>query len=453
MQEKEKQKQQILDRYAARTPESRRIFERAKRILPGGDTRSMAHYDPYPFYATKGSGCYLYDCDGNRYIDLVNNMTTLIHGHAHPHIVEAITRQAPEGTCHAAPIEQQVTLAELICDRVDSVDMLRFCNSGTEATLFAMRGARAFTGRDIIVKIDGGYNGSHDAAQINVFPDLSDDALPRTVVPRGIAACVGESILAAPFNDLVAMETILSRNSDRIAGIIMEPMMGAGGGILATDGYLKGVRELADRYGVLLILDEVITLRFNEGGYQAIAGVKPDLTTLGKIIGGGMPVGAFGGRRDIMEIFNPTKPDHVSHSGTLSGNAMTMAAGLACMEIYTQKEVDRLNALGDRIRRDFQDAMQSAGVKGQVSGYGSCILLWFFDQPATNGKEFVKYVAPTMDFSKMMHIELLNRGLYCGCKGFVLMSLSTPMDEEVVDTIVKTFSEALEVVAPLARTE
>ncbi|MBW2367657.1 MAG: aspartate aminotransferase family protein [Deltaproteobacteria bacterium] len=446
MQINEEVKNRIIERYMARTEKSQAIFQAARQYLPGGDTRSFAHFDPYPFYAQSGEGCRITDCDGNAYIDLVNNMTALVHGHAHPHIVEALSRQLPLGTCHAAPIESQVALAAHLCDRINSVDMIRFCNSGTEATLFAMRGARAFTGRDLIVKIDGGYNGSHDFAYANTAPDLSDSELPKTVLPRGVPACIADGILAAPFNDLGAMEKILSQNPGKVAAIILEPIMGAGGGIRAAEGYLKGVRELADRYGALLILDEVITLRLHAGGYQAIEGVTPDLTALGKIIGGGLPVGAFGGRRDIMELFDPTRPDFVSHSGTLSGNAMTMAAGMACMEIYTQAEADRLNALGDRIRKGFSEAMAAAGVKGQVSGYGSVLFIWFFDKPAANGKQFALSVAGCHDFSKLMHLELLNRGVYCASKGFLLMSLSTPMDAAMADEIVEKFGEALAVV-------
>jgi len=450
MQSKEKIKQQIVEHYMARTQKSRQVFDRAVKVLPGGDTRALAHFDPYPFYAAKGSGCYLYDCDNNKYIDVVNNMTTLIHGHAHPHIVDALSCQVPEGTCHAAPIESQVALAEHICNRVDSIDMIRFCNSGTEATLFAMRGARAFTGRDIIVKIDGGYNGSHDTAQINASPDMSDSDLPKTMVSLGVPACTADSIIPVPFNDLDAMEKVLSQNPDRIAAVIVEPMMGAGGGILANDGYLKGIRDLTKQHDVLLILDEVITLRFHEGGYQAIADIKPDLTALGKIIGGGMAVGAFGGRKDIMEIFNPTKSEYVSHSGTLSGNAMTMVAGLACMEIYTQKEINRLNTLGDKIRSGFEDAMKSCGVKGQVAGYGSVLMVWFFEKPANNGKEFVASVMGCLDIAKMMHLALMNEGIYCGQKGFLMMALSTPMNEEIADIIIDKFKNSMAIAAPLA---
>ncbi len=449
MQSKEKVKQQIIKQYMEKTEKSRYIFERAIKCLPGGDTRALAHFDPYPFYAAKGKDCYLYDCDGNEYIDVVNNMTALVHGHAHPHIVDALSRQAPEGTCHAAPIELQVALAEHICKRVDSMEMIRFCNSGTEATLFAMRGARAFTGRDIIVKIDGGYNGSHDAAQVNASPDMSDCELPETIVPLGVPACTGDGVIPVQFNDLAAMEKVLVQNQNRIAAVIVEPMMGAGGGILAADGYLKGVRELTEQNDVLLILDEVITLRFHEGAYQAIADIKPDLTALGKIIGGGLAVGAFGGRKDIMEIFNPTKPGFVSHSGTLSGNAMTMAAGLACMEIYTQKKIDRLNALGDRVRWGIQKVMSDNGVRGQVAGYGSVLMIWFFEKPVTNGKEFASSVINCMEITKMMHLELMNQGIYCGSKGFLMIVLSTPMNEEVADIIVNKFRSAMAVVAPL----
>jgi glutamate-1-semialdehyde 2,1-aminomutase len=444
----DKVKADILQRYLSRTRASAALNERTKKFIPGGDTRAITFYRPYPFYAVEGYGCRLRDADGNIYIDLVGNMTALIHGHAHPHVCRAIQEQLGKGICHGVPVEAQVRLAETICGRVASVETLRFGNSGSEATLFCMRAARAFTGKDAILKIDGGYHGNHDFVQVNPMPDMTTPDRPRPQPTKGVPACVKGDVFVVPFNDLAAAEEVLKANHARIAAVIMEPMLGAGGGVAPQAGYLKGMRELADRCGVLLIFDEVISFRLHEGGLQTREGVKPDLTAFGKIIGGGFPVGAFGGRRDIMDLFDPLRTDGISHSGTFTGNAVTMAAGYANLEIYPQAEVDRINRLGERLAAGLEKAFRTAGIAGRTRGQGSLVGIAFSEKPLATSRDVILAVAKTGELLHFLHLELLNRGIYFMSRGMFVVS--TPMTETEIDQTIRVFGEALAVVKPLA---
>jgi len=445
--EAEKIKQAVWQRYLARTNKSNALNEKAKRHMPGGDTRSIGYFQPYPFFVSKGQGCRITDADGNDYIDFVNNMTSLIHGHAHPHVMEAIRKQTEKGITHGLPVEEQSQLAELLCKRIPSVESLRFGNSGSEATLFCMRAARAFTGKEAIVKMDGGYHGGHDFVQVNPLPDLAAADLPTPRQTKGVPACVTQEILVVPFNDLAAAERILKEHHSRVAAVIMEPMLGSGGGVAPQPGYLKGMRELADQFGVLLIFDEIISFRIHEGGLQTREGAKPDLTALGKIIGGGLPVGAFGGRQDIMAMFDPTRPDAVTHSGTFTGNAVTMAAGLANLEIYRQPEVDRINALGERLSDGLLQTMQNVGIRGATRGIGSMVGIAFTDLPLRTSKDVVLSLFPYFELLQYLHIEMLNRGIYFLNRG--IFTLSTPMTETEIDQTVAIFEESLELLKPL----
>ncbi|MBW2368875.1 MAG: aminotransferase class III-fold pyridoxal phosphate-dependent enzyme, partial [Deltaproteobacteria bacterium] len=240
----ESTKQQILETYQEKTKGSAEQNKTARRFLPGGDTRAVAYHAPYPFFAASGKGCCLYDCDGNETIDFVNNFTALIHGHAHPHVVEALVAQAGKGTAHGVPTQLQYQLAQIICDRVPSMDSLRYCNSGTEATLFAMRAARAFTGKNGFLRMDGGYNGSHDFVEVNITPDMAAEDLPAPTCEKGVSDSVLNDIYIAPFNDLEKAERILVQNKDHVAAILMEPMLGAGGLVMPAPGYLHGMRAL-----------------------------------------------------------------------------------------------------------------------------------------------------------------------------------------------------------------
>ncbi|MBK8021991.1 MAG: aspartate aminotransferase family protein [Chloroflexi bacterium] len=439
--------QDIYQRYTARTAISRQRDEDAQRYLPGGDTRIATYYAPYPTYMVRGSGCTLFDEDGGQYIDFLNNYTSLVHGHAHPEIVEVAIDQAMRGTVYGAAAEPQVQLARMLCERIPGVDLVRFANSGTEATMMAMRAARAFTGKDVIVKIDGGYHGSHDLAEVSVWPDTGSTPLPVPHVEgRGVPPSVLNAVLVAPFNDLEAMESILAQHTDTIAAIILEPMPNAGGMIPPQPGYLAGLRQLSDRFGVLLIFDEIVTYRLHTGGMQAVEDVQPDLTTLGKIIGGGFPVGAFGGRREIMRQFDPHLPQFIQHTGTFNGNNMTMIAGIAALEVLPQSAIDRINALGDRLRAGITEAFRAAGITGQALGRGSLMQLHWTDKPIHAPREAALGYRAAPRLPELLHLELLNRGVHIGARG--ILCTSTPMQDADIDFTLEQFRGALSLLYP-----
>ncbi len=446
--EVEKIKEDILHRYMQRTQESKAHNQKARQFMPGGDTRSIAYYSPYPFFAVKGEGCRLSDADGNEYIDFVNNMTSLVHGHAHPHVMEAIREQTRNGISHGLPVEAQYQLAGLLNKRIPSMQAIRFNNSGSEATMFCMRAARAFTGKDGFLKMDGGYHGSHDFVQVNTMPDLTAQDLPGVQPNKGIPASVANDIFVTPYNDLGSAERVLNANQNKIAAIILEPMLGAGGGIGPQDAYLNGLRELANKYDVLLIFDEVISLRLHEGGLQTLADVKPDLTALGKIIGGGLPIGAFGGREDIMALFDPNNPEAIDHSGTFTGNALAMTAGYANLEIYTQPEIDRVNSLGEYLAEGLNAAMKRVGIAGSTRGIGSLTGIAFTEKPLITSKDVILSIIPSVELMQYLHLEMLNRGIYFLHRG--LFVISTPMTEKEIDYCVNNFEEALQKLKPLA---
>jgi glutamate-1-semialdehyde 2,1-aminomutase len=300
-----------------RTPQSRALFDRARQVMPGGDTRTGTFHTPYPLFIARGEGCHVWDADGHQYLDVLNNFTSLVHGHGHGAVVRAIADQAGKGTVHGTANALQVSLAEVLCRRVPSVERLRFCNSGTEATLGALRAAKAFTRKSKILKMAGNYHGSHD--QVSVAVSEPYDQLPPGLSP----GAVGEVIVGA-FNDLDRTAALIRAHADELAAVIVEPMTGTGA-LLADRAFLAGLRAVTAECGVLLVFDEVITFRLAPGGLQEVLGVRPDLTTFGKIIGGGMPAGAFGGRADVMATYDPTLPGTISHSGTYNGNATTMA--------------------------------------------------------------------------------------------------------------------------------
>ena len=304
----------IEERYRARTPGSAALHQAAAAYLPGGDTRTIAHYAPYPLAIERGRGATLTDADGNEYLDFLNNYTSLIHGHAHPRIVEAATEQLRRGSAYAAATASQAALARLICERVPSVAAVRFTNSGTEANMNAIRAARAFTGRSILVKMEGGYHGTYDATEVSVHPDpaLAGPAeAPRPVAEgRGLTPGAVADTLVVPFNDATAAERLFAARGGEIAAVIVEPLLGSGGMVPATREYLRRLRELTAAHGALLIFDEVMSFRVGPGGAQGLNGVEPDLTTFAKIIGGGFPVGAFGGRAEVMAQYDPRRPGH-----------------------------------------------------------------------------------------------------------------------------------------------
>ncbi|HSI98386.1 MAG TPA: aminotransferase class III-fold pyridoxal phosphate-dependent enzyme [Gaiellaceae bacterium] len=321
----------VGERYERLTPASRALWERAVRSLPGGNSRTTIFHAPYPVYLVSGDGCRVTDEDGVERIDFISNYTSLVLGHCHPSVVEAVQRQAGRMMSAAAPSELEVELAERIRERLPSVERVRFANSGTEATMLALRAARAFTERETIATFAGAYHGTHDyAVAIPADPDSRPGA-------RGVPEATAQSIVVAPFNDVERTRVALDPHLADLAAVIVEPVLGASGVIPADKRFLSFLRELADDAGALLVFDEVISFRIGYHGAQGRLGVTPDLTTLGKIIGGGLPIGAFGGRGDVMELFDPRSKKRLTHGGTFNANPLSMAAGLATLEELTPR--------------------------------------------------------------------------------------------------------------------
>lgn len=427
-----------LDTFRARTGQSRASFERAQQVMPGGDTRTGTFHAPYPLFMSSGAGCGLTDADGHEYVDLLGNFTSLIHGHAHPAIVSAITAQAGRGTVHGTANDMQVELAELLCQRVPSVERLRFCNSGTEATLGALRAAKAFTGRHVVMKMAGGYHGSHDQVAVAASP-------PFDGVPPGLSpGATGEVVLGA-FNDLERSATIIRQHKREMAAVIVEPMLGSGA-LPADREFLEGLRAVTTECGVMLVFDEIITFRLDVGGMQQIHGVRPDLTTLGKIVGGGLPVGAFGGRADVMASYDPGRPGAIAHSGTYNGNATTMAAGLATLALFDGAAVQRLNALGDTLRARLNATLASLELPACVTGFGSLMQLHFLP-PSIRTPEHAALADKRL--MRLMHLSLLNRGVFSATRQLYVMS--TAMDAAVLDDVAARWTDALTPIADATR--
>ena len=442
----------IERRYKQKTSKSANHHAGAKQRLPGGDTRAATFYQPYCAYMVKGKGCYLYDVDGNEYIDMLNNYTSLIHGHAHPKILEAARAQLENGSVLGSATEIQYRHAEHLCPRVPSLELVRYGNSGSEGTMFAMRAARAFSGKNMFIKMDGGYHGSHDFIEVNVFPgagiEPGTEGLPVRHVEQGAPKSVLEDMLVVTFNDLNAVETLLKKYEDKIAAVMLEPMLGALGMVTPQSGYLKALRELTERHDVLLIFDEVITFRISTGGMQKSEGVSPDLTALGKLIGGGFPIGAFGGRKDIMAVFDPNQPNAVFHSGTFNGTDVIMAAGLAALELYDQSAVDKVNALGQKLRNGVNQAFKKVGVTGQATGLGSLAQIHWRLGEITNAMDSVEGSFRAGDLPRFLHLELMNRGLYTANRGMLV--ISTAMDDTIIDKFLEEFTGALDLLKPYA---
>lgn len=423
------------------TPGSAALHERARRSMPGGDTRTVISFSPHPLYVAEAHGCELVDVDGNRYLDLLGNYTSMVHGHAHPDIVAAVTAQVGRGTGHAAGTAHAVELAELLVDRVRGLDAVRFCNSGTEATLNAIRAARAATGRSGVLKFEGGYHGSHDTVEISVAPALqaAGPAAAPIAVPEepGIPGSVIAEVSVAPFNDLDATRAIATRM--RPAAIIVEPMLGASGTIPPRAEFLAGLRELADEIGAVLIFDEVITFRLAAGGAEEWSDVRADLTTFGKVIGGGLPVGAFGGRADLMALYAPPDPTLVQ-SGTFNANPLTMAAGVAGMRLLDQAAIDHLARLGSRFAEGLERAVADAGITAAITGMGSLWTLHFTD---TEVIDYRSKITADPDLQRRFHMALLVNGVFSAPRG--MFALSTVMSETEVDDALERIERALKI--------
>ncbi|TMD13163.1 MAG: aspartate aminotransferase family protein [Chloroflexi bacterium] len=428
----------VVERYRQGTPRSRELFNAALRTFPGGNSRTSIYLDPYPYYFESGSGCRIRDADGVERLDFINNYSALILGHAHPRVVAALSVQAARGTCAAAPSELEIRLGQKIQERLPSMQLLRFTNSGTEATMMALRVARAFTGRDLIVKFRGGYHGTHDYAAVNA-------AAAAGVVgggsesDAGIPSAVSDTVIVLPFNERTIAERALTINGNRIAALIVEPVIGAGGVIPPEEGFLEFLREITRDLGILLIFDEVIAFRLSYNGAQGYFGVSPDLTALGKIIGGGLPIGAFGGRAEIMEQLDPRRDNYIGHGGTFNANPMSLVAGLATLQELTPDIYALLARLGDYARTRLENLFHDRGLKAQVTQVGSLFNIHFTDRAVRNYEDVLR---GNRTLQKTLALALFNDGVVFTGRG--MGCLSTPMVNADIDTFVDAVDQSLD---------
>ena len=383
------------------------------------------------------------DADGVDRLDFINTMTTLILGHAAPPVVEAVQEQLARGVAYNAPNEHQIRLARLLCQRIPSFDLVRFTNSGTEATLNTIRAARAFTGKNRFAKVEGGYHGTHDAVTVSVRvdPDLAGDPRRPKALPNsaGLADGVLEQVTVIPFNETEAAQRILEENKDQLAAVIVEPVLGSVGMIPASAEFLNMLRDFTRANGIVLIFDEVISFRVAPGGSQQYYGITPDLTSLGKVIGGGFPVGAFGGSRDIMELYDPTKGAKVSHAGTFNANPVTMLAGAVTLEHLTDDVYPDLAELTDRLRQGIRDVCADMEVPVQVTGLGSLFGIHFTGRPVHNYRDVA---AVDTKLQRQMFLGLMNEGILPASN--LVGALSTQITEAEVDAYLESFRRVLE---------
>jgi glutamate-1-semialdehyde 2,1-aminomutase len=429
--------------YRRTTPASRALHDRAVKTMPGGTTRTTTYFDPYPLYIDRGDGCRVWDVDGTERIDMLGNYTAMILGHAHPKVVEAIRKQAARGTAFAAANPIEVELATLLCERVPSLELVRFCNSGTEATMFAMRLARAFTGRPKIARIEGGYHGTHDYAEVSTHPAPMEAGASDRPIARpdsiGTPQWALRDTVVLPFNNPEAAERILREEAGQVAAVILEPIIGAGGVIAATHEFLERLRSVTRELGMLLIFDEVISLRVAPGGAQQLYGITPDLTTMGKIIGGGLPVAAFGGRADVMELMDPRREPNLPQGGTYNGNPLGMAAGVAALKELTPDVYEDLNRKGARVKDQLTEVFASHGLDAQVNSAGSLLAIHFTNVPV------VDYRTKATSNPKVTHdffLALINHGVLMAPRA--MGALSTPMGEHDIQEFVDAVDAVLE---------
>ena len=404
----------VMTHYPDPSSRSAALYERACAVLPGGNSRQSVFLSPYPVYIRSAKGSRVIDADGVERIDFLNNFTSLIHGHAHPDVIAAVAEQLPLGTCYAGPTEAEIELAELICGRLPSVDRIRFTNSGTEAVMQVMKAARAWTGRPKIAKVEGAYHGTYDYAETSegVGPERWSSGDPDAVaLARGTPKGVVDDMVIVPFNDEAAAERILTPHVDRLAGILIDPMPNRCGLIPARTDYLEFLRRFADRHGILLIFDEVISVRIGFHGAQGAFGVLPDLTALAKIIGGGFPVGAVAGREAPMSVFDPRQSDvALPHAGTFNANPITMVAGLATMRLLDEDRMDALNALGERARAKLRDAFEESGFSGQVTGAGSLYRIHLHARPLSDYRSAFSNAREKAQMARLSR-HVLNHGI------------------------------------------
>ena len=417
------------ERYVAANPESQRLAHLAARRLPGGNTRTTVHFSPFPLYMASGKGSKLTDVDGHVYADFINEYTAGVFGHSNPVIAEAVRQALTGGINLGAPTKHERLLAEEVQRRFPAMELLRFCNSGTEANLLALATARAVTGKPGVMIFDGAYHGSilyfsHGGSPLNMKFEW----------------------ITSTFNDLDKAEADIAANASKLAAVIVEPMQGGAGALPADPAFLKGLRAACDAHKVLLVIDEVMTSRIDPGGVQRIMGVKPDLMTLGKYVGGGLTIGAFGGRADIMARFDPSRPDAYPHGGTFNNNVLAMAAGHAALtSVLTADTQARMNALGDTLRTRLNELARQHMAPMVATGLGSIFGIHFHVGPIRNAGDLDKAEHGREqvigDIKKLFHLDMLAAGQYISRR--IMGNLSVETSDAEADQFCQAVEEFL----------
>ena len=415
---------------------SQQLFDRAKELMPGGVSSPVRAISPIPFYTSRAAGPYLWDADGNQLTDYCLAYGPMILGHRHPVIIQAAREQMEKGWLYGTPSLLEVEAAARISRHYPSMEMLRFVSSGTEATMAAIRVARGFSGRDKIIKIEGGFHGAHDSVLIKAGSGATTLGTPDS---GGVPEDTAKNTLQVPYNDPAALEAVLAAYPDQIAALIMEPVLGNIGPVLPEKGYLEGVRRITKEQDVLLIFDEVITgFRLALGGAQELYGIKPDLTTLGKIIGGGFPIGVFGGRRDILEQVSPR--GGVYQAGTFNGSPVPLACGMATLDIMEKERVlEKLEARGEEMRRALQDILKDLDLPYSVVGIASMFKVFFGMEPHNYVQALRCDKKAYLDFFWRM----LRLGVFLTPSQFETDFISFAHSPDVIQTTLEAFSSCL----------
>ena len=435
-------KESLESEYRMLTPKSRAQWERGKPVMPGGMIKGAYWRPPYPAYVERAEGCHLWDLDGRKYVDFENHHTSMMLGHSHPAVVEAVEKALHSGIGFGAPTTLEAEIAEEITRRMPSIEKVRFTNSGTESSLHATRLARAVTGKPKVAKFEGAYHGSHDALEISVSPPI-DGAGPEespNPVPawRGMAQSSAEDAVILPYNQPESVELILREHRDELAAVFYDAKPAMFG---TPPDFTRFVREITEELGLLLVMDEVVSFRFGWGGYQVLVGVEPDLTIYGKVIGGGFPVGAIGGRADLMDVLDNTGgPTGLYHSGTYSGNHFTLAAGLASLRALTPEVYEHLEALGGRLERGLNRVFRRAGQPAQVVRQGSLVNFYLTDRPVTDYRSAARH---DRELNNRLELALVLEG-YFARRSALGLAVSAVMGTEHIDGYLEAMERVLQ---------
>ncbi len=412
----------VHERFCAANPKSMELWQQSKQSMPGGNTRTVLHYDPFPLTMVKGEGAYLYDCDGHKYIDFLGEYSAGLYGHSHPLLIQSIKDAIDQGMVLGAPNQWEAKLSSVLCERFPSMDLVRFTNSGTEANLMALGAARAFTKREKIMVFEGGYHGgvlyfAHGTSPLNAPFD----------------------VVMGAYNEIEKTIALIEKNASDLAVVLLEPMLGAGGCLPAEPDFLRALRDVTTKHGIILIFDEVMTSRMSSGGLQKRLGITPDMTTLGKYIGGGASFGAFGGRADIMEQFNPSSPGALAHAGTFNNNVISMAAGYTGMsQIFTPDVAEEHFNRGNAFRDRLNTLIKARDLSLQFTGTGSILGFQTHSNPIKIPSDAVDH-AP--DKQSLIHLEMMMRGIVYATRGFFTLSLALSDNDQ--EEFIKCFEDVI----------